>query len=403
MAVLGAVLSAGALPAIAADPPENIPLGSEPASCATETSVACEEWTIGRLDAARAKLGLGPYKLPAGFVGMPADRQMFILTDLDRAAYGYSTVYGLNTNLTEAARAGVQQRTDPRPPSAGGPWRGFGSVWASTGPLIAYYLWLYDDGYKSPNADCTTPSASGCWGHRHVILGEGLPLAQPVLLGAATEANRGSAMILSNNGGTSAYYTWAQAQGEGAGSEGGGGKEGGEGTVVPSIASVSPASGSAGGGTSVTISGSGLSAVKSVRFGSTPAASFTITSSSSILAVAPAGAPGIVDVTVTSAGGTSALTAGDRFMFQPVVTRITPASGTRRGGTRVTILGAGFATGASATRVTFGLATASQVSCPSSRECTALTPAHTAGQVAVRVRVNGVTSAPSAAARYTYG
>ena len=383
--------------ALAADPPENIPLGSRPASCSTETSAACEEWTVGRLNAARARLGLAPYGLPAGFIGMPADRQMFILTDLDRVAYSYTPIYGLNADLAEAALTGVRQSGDPRPPSGGGPWRGFGSVWASTGPLVAYYLWMYDDGYGGPNADCTSPSASGCWGHRHVILGEGLALPQPQLLGAATEAGRGSAMIVSSNGGSSSYYTWAQAQREGAGSEGGG-----ESANAPSITSLSPKSGPVTGGTSVTIGGSELDGVKSVRFGSTPAASFTITSSSSITAVASSGTTGLVDVTVTSAAGTSAITAHDRFKFEPVVTGLSPTGGTKNGGTRVTIFGAGFATGSSGTTITFGSADATQVSCPSSGECTALAPAHAAGRVAVKVKVNRATSAPSPAARYTF-
>lgn len=397
LTLLGALAGAAALPASAADPPENIPLGSEPSSCSVETSAACEEWVAGRLNAARAKLGLAPYKLPAAFVRMAPDHQTLILADLDRTAYAYTTIYGLNANLTEAAKEGVRQRTDPMPPSSGGPWQGFGSDWASTGPLVAYYLWMYDDGYGSPNADCTSPKASGCWGHRHVILGEGLPLPQPVLLGAATEPNLGSALIVSSDGSTSSYYTWAQAQREGAGSEGGG-TEG----APPAVSSIAPKAGPVSGGTKVTISGTELGAVKAVRFGSTPAGSFTVTSASSIVAVAPAHAAGSLDVTVTSSAGTSAVSAADRFEFQPVISQVSPTSGPRRGGTRVTIRGAGFATAASATSVSFGPAPATQVSCPSSSECKAVAPAHAAGTVRIRVTVSGATSPPTPADRYTY-
>ncbi len=393
------MLWTGPAPALGADPAENIPLGSEPASCSSETSAACEEWTVGRLNAARAKLGLGPYLLPAKFLSMPPDRQLFVLVDLDRVAYGYTTVYGLNTDLTEAAQAGVRQGTDPEPPSAGGPWDGFGSDWASPGPLIGYYLWMYDDGYKGPNADCTSPGASGCWGHRHVILGEGLGLSQPYLLGAAGEAKQGSALIVSSNGGTSSYYTWTQAESEGAGSESGR-EEGGE--SAPSITSISPRSGPATGGTRVTITGSSLGAVRSVRFGATPAASFTIASSGSIVAVAPAGAAGDVAVAVSSAAGTSPVTPHDSFRYEPVVTSISPASGTRKGGTRVTISGSGFIAGSSATSIKFGAAAATQVSCSSTAECTAVAPAHAAGKVAVKVKANGATSAASPGDRYTY-
>ncbi|MHB1975425.1 MAG: hypothetical protein ACYCR4_14260, partial [Acidimicrobiales bacterium] len=38
--------------------------------------------------------------------------------------------------------------------------------------LAAEYDWVYDDGYGSANVDCTSPGASGCWGHRDVILGQ---------------------------------------------------------------------------------------------------------------------------------------------------------------------------------------------------------------------------------------
>ena len=121
--------------------------------------------------------------------------------------------------LDEAAAAGVRNGTDPLPPSTESPWRGFGSDWASTGPLLAYFLWMYDDGYPGPNLDCPSPGASGCWGHRHVILGEGLALPQPEVLGVATSQSgrTGTALIVSSHVGASTYYTWTQAQSEGAG------------------------------------------------------------------------------------------------------------------------------------------------------------------------------------------
>jgi hypothetical protein len=207
----------------ASTPPENIPLGSEPSSCATEGSAQCQDWAIERLDAARADMGLSAYALPADFTRLSADQQLLILTDLDRIAYSYTPVYGLNANLSEAAQAGVREHRDPITPAAGGPWKGFGSDWASTGALIGYYLWMYDDGYGSPNGDCRSPGAPGCWGHRKVILGEAVSLPQPQLMGAATGSaarNGGTALIISSNATTDAYYTWAQAEQEGAGGNG---------------------------------------------------------------------------------------------------------------------------------------------------------------------------------------
>src|SRR5271166_3803548 len=184
---LGRVVVSGAAalaftlaPAIAegADPPANIPLGSMPAACSQERSAECQRWLLSRLNVARETLGLPAYQLPADFLSLSPDRQIFILADLDRSAYGYTVISGLNAALDEAAAAGVRDETDPLPPAVESPWRGFGSDWASTGPLLAYYLWMYDDGYPGPNLDCTNAGASGCWGHRHVILGEGLSLPQ---------------------------------------------------------------------------------------------------------------------------------------------------------------------------------------------------------------------------------
>jgi hypothetical protein len=205
----------------AATPPVNIPLGAEPSACATETSAECEHWTIERLNNARADEGLPAYALPASFTTLSPDRQLLILTDLDRTARDYTPVYGLNSNLSEAAQAGVREDRDPTTPATGGPWKGYGADWASPAALIGYYLWMYDDGYDSPNEDCQTPEAPGCWGHRKIILGEAVNLPQPQLMGAAagtsTPRNAGSALIISSNGGTTTYYTWTQAQQEGAG------------------------------------------------------------------------------------------------------------------------------------------------------------------------------------------
>jgi hypothetical protein len=206
----------------AADPPANIPLGSMSAACAQESSTECQRWLLGRLNSARATLGLPAYAVPGNFLSLSADRQIFILADLDRIAYGYTPISGLNAALDEAAAAGVKNQTDPLPPAAEGPWHGFGSDWASTGPLLAYYLWMYEDGYPGPNLDCSSAGASGCWGHRHVILGEGLALPQPLVVGVASgqsaRGHTGTALIVSSHSGGATYYTWTQALSEGAGS-----------------------------------------------------------------------------------------------------------------------------------------------------------------------------------------
>ncbi len=85
-------------------------------------------------------------------------------------------------------------------------------------------------------------------------------------------------------------------------------------TGVPSVTSVSPATGADGGDTSVTIEGTNFVGAESVMFGTREAASFTVNSETSISAVSPSGA-GEADVAVRSPAGTSLPGSGDRFSY----------------------------------------------------------------------------------------
>ncbi|TMF74738.1 MAG: hypothetical protein E6I18_12610, partial [Chloroflexi bacterium] len=152
------------------------------------------------------------------------------------------------------------------------------------------------------------------------------------------------------------------------------------GTPAPTVTAITPTSGPAGGGTVVTITGTGFSTTAgatTVRFGTTTASGVSCASSTSCSATSPAGS-GVVDVTVTVAGMTSATSAADRFTYPgtaPMVSAVTPTSGPAAGGTIVTITGTGFSTTAGATTVRFGATAASGVSCASSTSCSATSPA----------------------------
>ncbi len=87
----------------------------------------------------------------------------------------------------------------------------------------------------------------------------------------------------------------------------------------PTVTGVSPASGPPAGGTSVTITGTNLSTVTAVKFGST-SASFTLGSATSMTATSPAHALGTVDVSVTNSFGTSTASLSDQFTY------VTPGS-----------------------------------------------------------------------------
>ena len=88
----------------------------------------------------------------------------------------------------------------------------------------------------------------------------------------------------------------------------------GGGPQPPAVTSISPTSGSAAGGTTVTINGSNFTNATAVAFGPNTATSFSVNSDTQITAISPAGS-GAVDVTVTSLAGTSATGAPDRFTY----------------------------------------------------------------------------------------
>jgi IPT/TIG domain len=67
--------------------------------------------------------------------------------------------------------------------------------------------------------------------------------------------------------------------------------------------------------TTVTITGSGFTGATGVFFGSTPADSFTVDNDTQITAVTTFKGAKTVDVTVTTAGGTSATSSNDHFTY----------------------------------------------------------------------------------------
>ncbi|WP_205756858.1 putative Ig domain-containing protein [Solilutibacter silvestris] len=170
----------------------------------------------------------------------------------------------------------------------------------------------------------------------------------------------------------------------------------------PTVTGLSPAKGVLTGGNTVVINGTGLAWATAVNFGGV-SATFTISNDSQILATAPAGAVGIVDVTVTTPGGTSSTGVVDQYTYvaPPTVTSISPTSGPTGGGTTVVITGTGFAAAPSAGAVKFG-ATNASYTVNSNTQITATSPAGAVGTVDVMVTTLGGTSATSAADQYTY-
>ncbi len=144
----------------------------------------------------------------------------------------------------------------------------------------------------------------------------------------------------------------------------------------PAVSKVKANKGPAAGGTTVTVTGTSLTGTSAVHFGANPASGFTVNSATSITAISPAGTSGPVNVTVTSASGTSPTSAHDLFKYEaPTIASLRPNAGPFSGGTSVTVSGSGFALGAGATTFTFGKASATGVECASTSSCVLITPA----------------------------
>nr|WP_269330170.1 IPT/TIG domain-containing protein [Kineosporia babensis] len=171
--------------------------------------------------------------------------------------------------------------------------------------------------------------------------------------------------------------------------------------TAPTVAVISPTRGPLGGGNSVVITGSNLLGATAVKIGAANATSYTVNNSNQITAVAPAGSLGTVDVTVTTAGGTSAVSTADQYTYVglPTVTAVSPSTGPTAGGTTVTVTGTGF-TGATA--VSFGGVPGNSIAVSTDTQLTVVAPAQAAGTVDVTVTAPGGVSATSAADRFTY-
>lgn len=173
------------------------------------------------------------------------------------------------------------------------------------------------------------------------------------------------------------------------------------GPVGMSVSDVSPSSGPTSGGTTITIHGSGFVGGATVKFGTTPAASVQFVSETELRAVTPAGpfdfaSTKPVDLLVTNPDGAHAEKTFTWTLPAPSITSVAPASGTKSGGTLVTIRGAGFST-AVPVSVSFGGAAATSVTVIDAVTLTARTPAHASGAADVAITTSkGSTSSAGA-------
>lgn len=184
----------------------------------------------------------------------------------------------------------------------------------------------------------------------------------------------------------------------------GGGSSGGNNqytyVAAPTLAGLSPAQGPVSGATSVIISGTNLSDATEVRFGSA-LASITANSSTQITATSPPASAGAVQVTVTTAGGTSTTGGGSEYSYLevPVISSISATQGPLGGGDVIAIIGTGLA---NATAVQFG-ASGSVIGSNTDTQITVTVPASvTPGTVQIGVTTSGGSSQSGPSSAYTY-
>jgi hypothetical protein len=142
---------------------------------------------------------------------------------------------------------------------------------------------------------------------------------------AVKNSNASDKIGIAASGGSYSFFNPALSDGQsGTATDGGGAIQftyNAEIQPPPTISAISPANGSAAGGTAVTITGTDFTDAKAVTFGGTPATSFTVGSETSITATAPGHAAGAVPIVVTTLAGTA--TAATQFTYVP-----TPAPST---------------------------------------------------------------------------
>ncbi len=172
---------------------------------------------------------------------------------------------------------------------------------------------------------------------------------------------------------------------------------------APGVAGISPASGPPAGGTTVTVSGSGLTGATKVYFGSKTGRTISVNAGGTQLTVkSPTGTSGTsVAVRVMTPGGESPTVAADMFTYGPIITSLSRTSGPPTGGTKVTITGKGLTT-VVAHGVKFGTTTAKSFTIESDTQIVVTSPAHAAGQVRISVKTSAGTTPATNNDLYTY-
>jgi hypothetical protein len=169
--------------------------------------------------------------------------------------------------------------------------------------------------------------------------------------------------------------------------------------AAPEVTGVAPGKGSTNGNDAVVVTGNNLGGATAVTFG-TNAAVIGTCSATECDVTSPSGSAGMVDVRVTTAGGTSAVNSSDEFTYvaPPTITKVTPNAGPLVG-EEVTITGTNLD---SVTAFMFGNTPAPNTWACDAGSCAVFAPAGQAGTVDIRAVTPGGTSPVTVNDQYTY-
>jgi hypothetical protein len=211
--------------------------GSKAAFVPQPNASACLDAEVEATNRAHRTEGAAVLVLPRNFSQLTVSEQLLVLVDSERVSRGEAPVAGLSKTANAYAQRGAVTKSDPvLPPSSSGV-TGVTGTWASNyasaiSTLDANYEWMYVDGWQgasTSNDDCTSSTASGCWGHRDNILANDslMPCNETqcsMVMGAGFVANgagRGyssySELLIQVAGAVPPlYYTWNDALAAGA-------------------------------------------------------------------------------------------------------------------------------------------------------------------------------------------
>ena len=175
--------------------------------------------------------------------------------------------------------------------------------------------------------------------------------------------------------------------------------------AAPTVTDISPNAGPYGGGTNITVYGTGLAGTSGVVFndgyGDVYPAGFVVVNDGQIEVTSPTAFGGTYDIIVTTNGGDSYTSPADQFTYvaAPAVSGVSPDKGLRAGGLAVTISGSELEY---ATAVDFGGVAAASFTVNPDGSITATTPLGSDGTVAVSVVTPGGTSPATSTDEFNY-